>query len=349
MRRWGVEYVLQLVVFLVAVVAHAWAVARAQDPGRPGGTNWLMTLDAQSGGSFQGTAGSVVAEGRVDDVRVAIRPVQDNKSRIGVTCDGPRLHPKLVVRPELIFGNRDLQTGDEAFDRRFALRGPAHVLAAVLGGPLRRRLMSLADRGVRVEVRAGSVEVSRGWNPRDAAGIGEAAKDAVYLLEALAVQPADLAPRLAERAADREEPLELRVLAADCLFGRAPRSEPALAVADALVAEGPVELLFAVGRGVGRMHAGARERLSRLAASDTEGRVHRAEAVAILGRLADPGLRPLFDALIASSPPEVRAAAVQAVAQMGVGAAGGLAIADGDAGAVAVVPDQRGAVTIKQS
>jgi hypothetical protein len=318
---------------------------RKDAPNRRGGANWLRQLNEHTGGQFD-KAGAGQITGVIRDVDVHLgRPGDGGRQVISVSSS--RLHPQLSIGAEGVFTQKDLQVGDADFDAAFALSGPPEVLAAFLSGDVRERLLTARRTMGLMKLESGRLTLMARCGDKELRALADGIQRALDLLAAAATPAKELPTKLAERAADRQEPIALRAVAVEQLLRRAPSSERTDAVLAQVLLEHHTALWLAAGRSLPR-HPAVQDAMRRLAITASEGPLQRAEAIRSLARTGDAGLRPLLTGLLGTGgPQEVRDAAQQALAELALAAGhtGGLALAEGDAGSVALIDDRIGALS----
>jgi hypothetical protein len=302
---------------------------------------WFAHLSKAAGGTLTTTGGvGRIAGGTVRGVDVLL---VDSKKQVGRRCvraEGPSLHPLLSLRPEGMLGAADLQADDPDFDRAFKLQGPPHLLVAVLPRATRRKMLMLRERGIAVVLEKGVLELRGGWTSMEGAFLGVIVREAVELMEQLAVQAADIESRLAQVALDPREPLSWRALAVGHLLGRSRSSDEAKRVTLELSGGSSPELDIALARHLGAPPGPLRDRLVDVVQHRRGAQAVQTAALQVLGRAGDPHLRPLFAGVLADATDGPRAdAAREALARLTA------AIGGSEGGLTLAAEDRQGALT----
>lgn len=121
-------------------------------------------------------------------------------TRIVITVPGPPGFQGLRIRRESVYRptSREIEVGDQGFDRVFSIEGPSRLAAVLLDRETRGLLTSLAERGVRMAVVNGEIVAEM-----IDASVPVLLPELLGLARRLS-EPADVARRLADNA--REDP-----------------------------------------------------------------------------------------------------------------------------------------------
>jgi HEAT repeat protein len=226
--------------------------------------------------------------GRSNDLRVRFteyrRGKQETGTRVIVTTEGGDLGWLRLRREDIgtalqeMLGTREVEVGDEGFDREFFVDGPAETVRAVFDAETRSRLRSLTGY-VRLELLDG--ELRADLPDRSTSDLHDRlAHVTPKLLEAAnrLARPTEIPQRLAQNALSDPQP----VVRLECLllltrqFGGDPVTRATLLAADR---DDSPEIRLRAAMALG---ADGRERLFALAASGPD--EHGARAVAVLDR-----------------------------------------------------------------
>ncbi len=208
--------------------------------GPTGPRPWLLMVGDAAGVELEGGPDGWNGEGVVDGWTVRVEHATGSPELRLVCATGGAIPRLFELKTEGLLQSDDLRTGDSGFDRRFRLRGPDRVVAAVVGREARELLLRL-DAQARVTVKDGAVTaiVPKPWGGPDRTG--RQLRDVVALARALSLRPDENADRLAARIVD---PAESPALAGSALAELVLRWPGRVdAVAEQLRAQGSAELL----------------------------------------------------------------------------------------------------------
>jgi HEAT repeat protein len=249
-------------------------------------TRWREAAREAGLGSIDEIGGAVRSYSGKLLVRLGEHPDWPRVTEVEVA--GPGLAPRLTLRPEAGDASREVEVGDDAFDREVGVQGPPAVALALLDATTRQAVRTLMRGPFEVEGHGplritGRVErgLLRIWVPPSE---GQARLPAVLragiALAARLVAPSDLAPRLASNlAVEPYAGVRRRILLT--LVREFPDHEATRGALRAARDDADAEVRLRAGIALG---AEGRETLLAVAAGENAGDAAGARAVAALGR-----------------------------------------------------------------